>query len=109
MKKNLFEEQLSRRYMGEDGYWYLFCRTCGKHKPETEFYKKKGRPFGRDSRCKIHFNKIDEDDDPSLNHLKLNPLTEDDFRGAIDLLKLLGYSFDSDDSIHIQFKKKHGL
>lgn len=108
-KKQPFEDQLSRRYLAEDGYWYVFCRSCGKHKPETEFYKKKGRPFGLDSRCKIHFNKKDEDDDGSMNYLKLNPLSEDDFQGAKNLLVELGYDFTSEDSIHVQFLKKHGL
>jgi len=109
MGKELFQQQLSRRIMGDDGYWLLFCRSCGKYKPETEFYRKKDRPFGRDSRCKIHFNKKDVDDDPSLNHLKLNPLSEDDFKGAQRVLEILGYRFDTEESIHLQFKKKHGL
>lgn len=108
MGKELFQQQLSRRIMGDNG-WELFCRTCGKYKPESEFYRKKGRPFGRDSRCKIHFNKLDEDDDPSYNYLKLNPLSEDDFKGAQELLMMLGYSFDTDEPIHIQFAKKHNL
>jgi hypothetical protein len=109
MKKKEFVNNLRRRYLNEDGFWMVFCRTCGKHRPETEFYKKKGRPFGLDTRCKIHFNSKDEDDDPSMNYLKLNPLTDDDFKGAREVLQRLGYSFDTDVPIHIQFAKKHGL
>lgn len=109
MSKNNFENQLSRRYLGDDGNWYLFCRSCGKHKPETEFFNKKGRPFGKDSRCKLHFNNRDTDDDKSMDYLKLNPLSEDDFKGAREVLERLGYDFTSEDPIHVQFEKKHNL
>lgn len=108
-KKQPFEDQLSRRYMGEDGLWYYFCRACGKHKPESEFFKKSGRPFGIDSRCKIHFNKKDDDDDGTMDYLKLNPISENDFKGAKEVLIKLGYDFTSEDPIHIQFAKKHNL
>ena len=109
MKKNeLFKDQLSRRYLSEDG-WMCFCRACGKHKLCSEFYKKKDRPFGIDSRCKIHFNKRDSDDDGSMDYMKLNPLSENDFKGAKDLLIKLGYTFDTEVSIHDQFIIRHGL
>jgi len=109
MKNSKFEDQLSRRYIGDDGHWYLFCRSCGKHRPETEFYNKKNSPFGKDSRCKIHFNKKEKDDDPSMNYLKLNPLTENDFKMAKELLVMMGYRFDTDIPIHIQFNRKHKI
>jgi hypothetical protein len=109
MKQQIFQQQLSRRIMGEDGLWLVFCRTCGKYKPETEFYKKKKNAWGVDSRCKIHFNRKEKDEDKSNDHLKLNPLTEDDFRQTQMLLQKLGYRFDTDESIHIQFLKKHKL
>ena len=109
MKKNEpFKDQLSRRYLGEDG-WMLFCRSCGRHRLETEFYNKKGRPFGKDSRCKLHFNVKDDDDDGTMDYMKLNPLTEDDFKNTRELLITLGYDFESEDPIHVQFEKKHGL
>jgi hypothetical protein len=102
-------ETITRRFMGEDGQWHLFCRACGKHRPENEFYNKKNSPFGKDSRCKLHFNKKEKDDDTSTNYLKLNPLTENDFKEAKQLLIRLGYDFDSDVSIHQQFMLKHNL
>ena len=108
-KKQPFEQHLSRRIMGDDGLWTYFCRSCGKYRPETEFYKKKGRPFGLDSRCKLHFNRKDEDDDKSMEYLKLNPLSEDDFKETQEFLVKLGYDFNSKDPIHVQFEKKHGL
>lgn len=107
-KKQPFEDQLSRRYLGEEG-WMLFCRSCGRHRPETEFYAKKGRPFGKDSRCKLHHSRKDEDDDGTLDYLKLNPLSEGDFKETRDVLIRLGYDFNSEDPIHVQFEKKHGL
>ena len=103
------EQTITRRYMGEDGQWHLFCRSCGKHRPETEFYNKKNSPFGKDSRCKIHFNKHEKDDDSSTNYLKLNPLTENDFKHAKELLMMLGYNFETDIPIFEQFNKKHNL
>jgi hypothetical protein len=106
---SIFENQMSRRYLGEDGYWYLFCVSCGKHRPETEFYNKKGSTFGKTSRCKLHFSKKDKDDDGSMDYMKLSPLTESDFKGARDVLIKLGYTFDSELSIHEQFMLKHGL
>ncbi len=109
MEQNNFGNNLSRRYLGDDGYWYLFCRSCGKHRVETEFYNKKGSLYGKSPRCKLHFNKRDEDDDKSMDYLKLNPLTEDDFKGARDVLTKMGYDFDSELTIHQQFMKKHGL
>jgi hypothetical protein len=103
------ERYISRRYLNDDGVWYLFCRSCGKHRPEIEFYNKKNSPFGKDSRCKIHFNTKEPDDDGSMNHLKLNPLTEDDFKQTKEFLIKLGYSFDTEEPIHIQFEKRHNL
>ncbi len=49
--KKKFEELLSRRIMGEQG-WEFFCRLCGKYQPEQQFYKKKGGKWGLDSKCK---------------------------------------------------------
>lgn len=106
--KSKFEEQMSRRYMGQDG-WMLFCVACGKHRLESDFYNKKGSRFGKASRCKLHFNTREPDDDKSMDYLKLNPLTEDDFKGARDILIKLGYDFNSEDPIHVQFEKKHNL
>ena len=103
------QETISRRYLNEDGVWYLFCRSCGKHRPEVEFYNKKNSPFGKDSRCKLHFNTKEKDDDGTNSHLKLNPLTEEDFRQTKEFLIKLGYSFDTDEPIHIQFERRHNL
>ena len=100
---------LSRRFLADDGYWYLFCRSCGKHRPETEFYNRKDALYGKSARCKLHFNKKDDDDDGSMDYLKLNPLTDDDFKGARELLIRLGYDFDTDIPIHKQFELKHKL
>lgn len=109
MKQKPFQQQLSRRIMGNDGLWLVFCRSCGKYKPETEFYKKKSNAWGVDSRCKIHFNRKDQDDDGSYDYLKLNPITEKDFKDTQELLIKLGYRFDTEETIHSQFLKKHNL
>jgi len=80
--KKKFEELLSRRIMGEQG-WEFFCRLCGKYQPEQQFYKKKGG--------------------------KLDPIREEDFKNTAELLCSLGYNFDNGISIHKQFCKKHNL
>lgn len=100
---------MSRRYLGDDGFWYLFCRSCGKHVIETNFFNKKDGSFGKTSRCKLHYNNRDEDDDGSMDYLKLSPIKDEDFKGARNLLERLGYTFDTDESIHSQFLKKHNL
>ena len=105
MKQN----EITRRYLGEDGMWYLFCRSCGKHIVETNFYNKKNSPFGKDSRCKLHFNKREPSEDSSMSHLKLNPLKEEDFRQTKEFLIKLGYSFDTGVPIHVQFEIRHNL
>lgn len=101
--------KLTRRYLGDDGNWYLFCRSCGKHKPETEFYNKKDGTFGKAARCKLHYNNKDKDDDGSMNYLHLNPLTEDDFKTTREVLERLGYDFTTTETIHEQFMRKHNL
>jgi hypothetical protein len=108
MGKNEFQKYLSRRMMGPEG-WMFFCRICGTYLPESNFYKSRGTYWGLDTKCKIHYTKKDIDDDPSMNYLKLNPITEQDFVDTQKLLMKLGYTFESDESIHQQFMKKWGL
>lgn len=106
--KKKFELYLSRRIMGPNG-WLMFCRLCGKYVDETQFYKKKGGKWGVDSKCKIHYTRTTEDDDPEMSYLKLDPIKESDFKNVQELLVSLGYSFDKGISIHEQFKNKHKL
>jgi hypothetical protein len=106
--KKKFEDLLSRRIMGEQG-WLFFCRLCGKYQPEEQFYKKKGGKWGLDSKCKIHYHRKDKDEDPEMDYLKLDPIREEDFKNTAELLCSLGYNFDNGISIHKQFCKKHNL
>lgn len=107
--KKKFETYLSRRIIGPKDGPLFFCRLCGKYQPENQFYKKKGGKWGLDSKCKIHYTRNNEDDDPEMNYLKLDPIKESDFKNVQELLISLGYSFDKGISIHQQFKNKHNL
>lgn len=107
--KKKFETQLSRRIMGPTGEWLFFCRNCGRYRPETDFYKKRGTTWGIDSRCREHYDKTKEPIDPEMSYLKLDPLKETDFKNTQELLMNLGYTFNSDLTIHQQFCKKHNL
>lgn len=104
-----FDEYLNRRMLTDEG-WVYFCRICGEYKPEKEFYNRKDTKFGIETRCKIHFTKKDEGDDGKDNHLKLAPLTKEDFRGAQKLLEGLGYKFGKNEpTVHQQFLIKHNI
>ena len=93
--------------MGETG-WVYFRRQCGFYLPETQFYKSKEGKWGLDSRCKTHYTRKEEDDDPEMNYLKLNPITEDDFIGTQKILERLGYTF-TGETVNQQFLKKYKL
>ncbi len=73
--KKKFELYLSRRIMGPNG-WMFFCRLCGKYVDEEQFYHKKGGKWGLDAKCKIHYTRTNEDDDPEMAYLKLDPIKE---------------------------------
>jgi hypothetical protein len=104
-----FEKQLSRRILSEDG-WMFFCRICGKYQPETDFYKKKDSKWGIDSKCKLHYQRNNkEDEDKSMEHLKLDPIKEEDFKNVQELLELMGYTFNGKKTIHEQFVEKNKL
>ena len=109
MAKKHFQQYLSRRILLDNGSWGFFCRICGEYKPEVEFYKSKEGKWGLDSRCKMHYKRKEEDDDPEMDYLKLNPITEDDFIGTQKILERLGYEFGNGESVHNQFMKKHNL
>ena len=108
-KKKKLELYLSRRMILPDGNWGHFCKLCGKYVDESLFYKKKGGKWGLDSKCKLHYQRNNEDDDPEMKYLKLDPLREDDFKNTQELLTSFGYSFDNGITIHEQFCKKHNL
>lgn len=103
-KDDGLEKYLSRRIITEEGMSY-FCRICGTYKPEKDFYKRKGSKWGVDYKCKIHSTKKEPDDDGSMNHLKLDPLTEQDFIESGKLLQRMGY--DITKNIHEQFLKRN--
>jgi hypothetical protein len=102
------EQYLKRRMWREDGLYY-FCNLCGDYKLETEFYKSKNTPFGITYKCKLHYKK-DDNSTKEFDHLKLSPITDDDFLGAQILLENLGYKFGADQlPVWKQFEIKHNL
>lgn len=102
-----FEQHLSRRIMGEDGYWLYFCRICGTYLNEKQFYNSQKSKWGIDSRCKIHYKKTKEDIDPEMDYLKLDALTEEDFIETQKLLERMGYKFcEGCPSVHEQFMER---
>lgn len=108
MTKKQFQQYLSRRILGDNGFQY-FCRICGEYKPENDFYKSKESIWKVDTKCKIHYTRKEKDDDPEMDYLKLNPLKENDFVETQKLLERMGYDFSTGESIHDQFLKKHKL
>jgi hypothetical protein len=108
MMKKQFEQYLSRRILGDNGFQY-FCRICGEYKPENEFYKSKEGMWKIDTKCKIHYTRKEIDDDDEMSYLKLNPLKEQDFINTQIFLEKLGYDFSKGISVHDQFVKKHKL
>lgn len=101
------DKYLNRRIWTDGGIMY-FCRICGKYLPQDQFYKRKDSKWGLDSKCKLHYKKMEkEDDDAEMDYLKLSPLKESDFIHATELLQLLGY--DTTKNIHEQFKKRNNL
>ena len=107
--KKKFETYLSRRIIGPKDGPLFFCRLCGKYQPENQFYKKKGGKWGLDSKCKIHYTRSAENDDPEMAYLRLDPIKESDFQHVQELLVCLGYTFTGQTTIHEQFKNKHNL
>lgn len=107
MSKKQFEQYLSRRILGDNGFMY-FCRICGEYKPESNFYKCKDSIWNLDTKCKIHYTRKEEDDDDN-SHLKLNPLKEQDFIDTQILLERMGYDFGCGLSVHQQFLIKHKI
>ena len=108
MNKKKFENLLSRRILGDSG-WMFFCRLCGKYQPQENFYKKTNSKWGLDSKCKLHYERKDEDDDPEMAYLKLDTILEKDFKNTQEFLIALGYTFQSHMTIHEQFCIKHKL
>jgi hypothetical protein len=108
MKDDGLKKYLSRRILKEEG-WCFFCRICGTYLPEDQFYKSSQSKWGVDTKCKIHYTRKDKNDDSDCDHLKLDPLTENDFIQTQLMLERLGYKFNSEETIHEQFKKKYGL
>lgn len=87
-----------------------FCTVCGTYKPENDFYKSKRTPWGRDTRCKVHYGKKGKHNDPETEYLRLKKLSPNDFKETKKLLEILGYdTSDPNNSIHQQFLKKHKL
>lgn len=106
MGKKEFEQYLSRRIMGEEG-WLYFCRGCGQYHPETDFYHSKKSKWGIDTRCKIHYKKSKEPVDKDMEYLNLDPLTEQDFIDTQKLLERIGYKFGpGEPTVHEQFMAK---
>jgi len=109
MGQENINRNLKRRMWTEQGIVY-FCRICGEYKLENEFYKSKTGPFKIDTKCKIHYTKKEPDDDGSMDYMKLNPLTDEDFKGAQNLLEALGYKFGVGvPPVHEQFNQRHNL
>lgn len=104
------ERFLKRRMWREDGLYY-FCSLCGDYKLESDFYKSKTTPFGITYKCKIHYKKsTTEEGEDKNDHLRLSPITDDDFAGAQRLLETLGYKFGADQlPVWKQFINKHNL
>lgn len=110
MGKEQINMNLRRRMLGDDGFFYYFCRNCGTYLPETNFYKSKTGPFKISTQCKLHYGKKNKDESDEMDYLKLDPIQDSDFYGTQDLLERLGYKFGIDvPPVHIQFSKKHNL
>lgn len=110
MVSKRIDNLLSRRFIGPNGSWYLFCRLCGEYKPETEFYNSKTGKFGKTYKCKQHYQKKTEEIDTEFNYLNLNPITDNDFIETEKVLQKLGYSIGPNElPIWKQFEIKHKL
>jgi len=89
--------------------WTYFCSQCMDYKLETEFYRSKDTPFGITYKCKLHYKK-NEESDPEMEYLKLQPITEDDYEQTKTLLEKLGYKTGPGElPIWQQFLTKHNL
>ena len=109
MGNKRIESFLSRKLWREDGIYY-FCRLCGDYKHEDEFYNSVHTPFGKTYKCKIHFVKDKSDNDPEMEHLKMNSITDSDFQQTEVVLKNLGYKFGPNElPVWKQFEIKHNL
>jgi hypothetical protein len=109
-----------RRYLGEDGRMYHFCRDCNDYKPSTEFNKCSKCPFGLHILCKEHHReqnrkqyqnnklkekkKLTKDD---MSYLRISFPTENDYLLMKKFLEKLGY--DTSKNIHNQFMERHNL
>lgn len=101
-------QKLSRRMMSTNG-WVVFCVQCGDYHPENEFRKRKDGPWGLNQSCKLHQRQRPSQRVPEMDHFKLSHVTEDDFKGAQNLLENMGYCFDCGKSVHQQFSEKYKL
>lgn len=104
---NSLDKYERRRIMGVNG-WLYFCRQCGDYFPYKDFHKRKNSYWGINASCKKH-NKVQDkvEDSDDMSHLKLQPITEDDWVQVRSLLKSLGYCYDCGKSIHQQFMDRH--
>ena len=109
MGKTRIQTFQNRRIWKEDGI-YLFCRSCGDYKLESEFYNSKDTPFGKTYKCKLHYDKTYYDDDTDTEYLKMSPITDFDFEETERVLKDLGYKFGPGElPVWKQFEIKHNL
>lgn len=110
MGKEQINRYLKRRMLGDDGFFYYFCRNCGTYLPEINFYKSKTGPFKISTQCKLHYSKKDKDESDETDYLKLDPIQDEDFQGVQMLLERLGYQFGIDTPpIWKQFNQKHNI
>lgn len=109
---NSLDKYERRRVMGKDG-WLYFCRQCGDYFPYKDFHKRKNTYWGINASCKKHHkvNKVQKSslEKEDVSHLKLQPITEDDWVQVRVLLKRLGYCYDCGKTIHQQFMERHNL
>ena len=104
------EELINRRIWDKDKGLCYFCTICGAYKPEKDFYKSNRTKWGVNTSCKIHHTKKDPNDEGGNEHLKFSKIKEEDFIGAREVLKKLGYiTNDANNSVHQQFLNKHNL
>jgi len=110
IKEKIMDELINRRIWDKDRGLCYFCTICGAYQPQKQFYKSNRTKWGVHTSCKIHHTKKEKDDDGSSDHLKFTKVKEEDFIGARNLLKKLGYdTTDPHNSIHQQFLDKHKL
>lgn len=101
------DEFVNRRIWDKELGLCYFCTICGQYRPDKMFYRSKRTAWGKDTRCKLHYTKKEKDDGTN-NHLKLAKVKEEDFIGARELLKKLGYDTSATHNpIHQQVIEKY--